>query len=251
LTGELAGKKAIVTGGGRGLGRAIVARLLEAGASVCVFDVDSQAPSALAHDFPTVHCVTCDVADHAATAIALARYHEGFGAADILVNNAGILYSAPLLRVTDKGLEGHDPVMWNKVIAADLTSVFNMSVGVAAKMVTTRTKGVIINISSISAAGNAGQSAYAAAKAGVDALTRTWAKELGLYGIRVAGVAPGFADTPSTHAAVNPGLLKDIVSRVPLRRLAQAAEIADAVVFVARNGFVNGTIVAVDGGLVV
>jgi 3-oxoacyl-[acyl-carrier protein] reductase len=251
LTGELSGKKAIVTGGGRGLGRAIVARLLGAGASVCVFDVDPNAVPALAKDFPPVQCLTCDVADPAATAEVLERYHDAFGAADILVNNAGILYSAPLLRVTEKGLEKHDLAMWNQVIASDLTSVFTMSLGVAAKMVATRTKGVIINISSISAAGNAGQSAYAAAKAGVDALTRTWAKELGLYGIRVAGVAPGFADTPSTHAAVNPGLLKDIVGRVPLRRLARAEEIADAVVFVAKNGFVNGTIVAVDGGLVV
>jgi 3-oxoacyl-[acyl-carrier protein] reductase len=251
VTGELSGKKAIVTGGGRGLGLAIVTRLLEAGAHVCVFDIDPQAVRALAHDCPAVACFTCDVADHAACAAALQRYHDQYGAADIVVNNAGILYSAPLLRVSDKGLEPHDPVMWNKVIAADLTSVFNMSVGVAAKMVTTRTKGVIINISSISASGNAGQSAYAAAKAGVDALTRTWAKELGLYGIRVNSVAPGFADTPSTHAAVNPGLLKDIVGRVPLRRLARAEEIADAVVFVARNGFVNGTIVAVDGGLVI
>jgi 3-oxoacyl-[acyl-carrier protein] reductase len=251
LTGELAGKKAIVTGGGRGLGRAIVSRLLEAGASVCVFDVDPQAGAALAQDHPSVLCLTCDVSDYAAAAAALGTYHERCGAADILVNNAGILYSAPLVRITDKGLETHDPAMWSQVIAADLTSVFNMSVGVVAKMVTTRTKGVIINISSISAAGNAGQSAYAAAKAGVDALTRTWAKELGLYGIRVAGIAPGFADTPSTHAAVNAGLLKDIVARVPLRRLAKAEEIADAVVFVARNGFVNGTIVAIDGGLVV
>jgi 3-oxoacyl-[acyl-carrier protein] reductase len=248
---DLIGKRAIVTGGLRGLGRAITSRLSAEGATVAVFDRDADAFDAFLKDFPSVHCVACDLASFAAVQAATHAYHEQFGAVDVLVNNAGLLYSAPLLRIGEKGIEKHDIDMWHAVIAADLTSVFNMTVCVAEKMVTSRRKSVIINISSVSAAGNAGQSAYSAAKAGVNALTVTWAKELGAFGIRVAAIAPGFSETASTRDAVSAPILADIMTKVPLRRLGRPEEIADAVVFVAKNDFVNGKILQIDGGLVV
>ena len=132
--------------------------------------------------------VQCDVSKYEKVSDVVALYHEKNGAADVLINNAGILHSSPLFRITSSGIERHDIGEWNRVLAADLSSVFYMTVCVAEKMITTRTKGVIVNISSVSASGNAGQSAYSASKAGVNALTATWAKELSPMGIRVVGL---------------------------------------------------------------
>src|SRR5204862_2997 len=138
------------------------------------------------------------------------QYHTANKSADILINNAGILYSAPLVRISTAGIEKHDPAMWNKVLATNLSSVFYMTSCIVEKMISTRTKGVIVNISSVSASGNAGQSAYSAAKAGVNALTATWAKELSALGIRVVAVAPGFTETESTKEALNETALQEI-----------------------------------------
>jgi len=138
---------------------------------------------------------------------------------------------------------------WDKVISSNLTSVFLVSRRVAEKMVRTRTKGVIVNISSISAKGNVGQSAYSAAKAGVEAMTAVWAKELAPYGIRVAAVAPGFVGTDSTRTVLSESVLAETISRVPLRRLGEAGEIAKAVMFILDNDFFHGKVLSVDGGL--
>jgi 3-oxoacyl-[acyl-carrier protein] reductase len=118
-------------------------------------------------------------------------------------------------------------------------------------MMTTRTKGVIVNISSVSAGGNPGQSAYAAAKAGVNALTAVWAKELGPLGIRVVAIAPGFTETDSTRAAMSETALQETIKRVPMRRLGKPEEIADGVLFAIKNDFCNGKVLALDGGLVI
>jgi 3-oxoacyl-[acyl-carrier protein] reductase len=246
---EVAGKNAIVTGGVRGLGRAIVQALLAKGAAVTVFDTDSHGLAELQRHSASVHCVACDVSNYAQAAAATARYYAEFGAAQVLVNNAGVLHSAPLVSMGPQGVEPHDAASWDRVLACDLSSVFYMTSCVAAQMVAARSPGVIVNISSVCAAGNAGQSAYSAAKAGVNALTATWAKELGPLGIRVAAVAPGFADTDSTKAAVGEAGLREIVGRVPSRRLGRPEEIAEAVLGVISNDFFNGKVLALDGGL--
>jgi len=244
------GKKALVTGGARGLGLAMVERLVAKGATVTVLDVDPAALSALSARLPDVLGIACDVSNAAQVASAAAEFHQKHRAADIVINNAGILHSAPLLRLSPTGVERHDVDAWNRVLAVNLTSVFLVTSAFAEKMVTTRTKGVIVNISSISASGNAGQSAYSAAKAGVNALTATWSKELGAMGIRVVAIAPGFTDTESTHAAVSETTLKETVGRVPLRRLGRAEEIAHAVLSAIEADFFNGKVWSVDGGLV-
>jgi 3-oxoacyl-[acyl-carrier protein] reductase len=246
---DLANKNAIVTGGVRGLGLAIAESLLASGARVAVFDRDAEGLDELERRRPEMHGFLCDVSDSAQTAAATARYHARFGAAHVLVNNAGIIHSAPLVTMGPQGVERHDAASWDRVLACDLSSVFYMTSCVAARMVATRTPGVIVNISSVCAAGNAAQSAYSAAKAGVNALTVTWAKELGPLGIRVVAIAPGFTDTDSTRAAVSEDQLRKIVGRVPSRRLGRPEEIAEAVLSVIRNDFFNGKVVAVDGGL--
>jgi 3-oxoacyl-[acyl-carrier protein] reductase len=247
---ELRGKKVIVTGGVRGLGRAMVDKLVANEAAVTVFDLDIAGLDEL-RQANGVQCVACDVSDYEQVSAATAKYHDEFGAADVLINNAGILYSEPLIKITAAGVVRHDVAMWNKVLAADLSSVFYMTVCVIEKMITTRTRGVIVNISSVSAGGNAGQSAYSAAKAGVNALTAVWAKELSPMGIRIVAVAPGFTETDSTKVAVSETALREIIKKVPLRRLGQPEEIADGVLSVIRNDFFNGKVLELDGGLIV
>jgi len=248
---ELRGKKAIVTGGVRGLGRAMVEKLVQHGTKVTVFDLNAAGFDELRKQPDLVNCVECDVSDYDHVLKATGQYHEQFGAADILINNAGILYSEPLIKLTSEGVARHDAGMWNKVLAADLSSVFYMTVCVVEKMITTRTRGVIVNISSISSSGNAGQSAYSAAKAGVNALTAVWAKELGPMGIRVIAVAPGFTDTDSTKEAVSEASLRETIKKVPLRRLGKPEEIAKGVLSVLENDFFNGKVFELDGGLIV
>jgi 3-oxoacyl-[acyl-carrier protein] reductase len=214
-----------------------------------VFDLDGAGLEALRAEHEGVRTLVCDVSEPNAVAAALAQFHEENRAADVLVNNAGILYSEPLVRIGAGGIVRHDVAMWNKVLAADLSSVFYMTSHVVERMVATRTKGVIVNVSSVSAGGNAGQSAYSAAKAGVNALTATWAKELSLMGIRVCAVAPGFTETESTRDAVSDAVLQETVKRVPLRRLGKPSEIADGIMAVIQNDFFTGKVFELDGGL--
>lgn len=248
---ELRGKKVIVTGGVRGLGRCIVEELIAREADVTVFDLNAQGLTDLCEQYDNVNCVECDVANYDQVVDATTQYHEEFNSADVLVNNAGILYSAPLVKITPSGIEKHDIAMWNKVLETDLSSVFYMTACIAEKMVSTRTKGVIVNISSVSAAGNAGQSAYSAAKAGVNALTATWAKELSLMGIRVVAIAPGFIDTESTKESLSNAALQVITKEVPMRRLGKPQEIAHGVISVIENDYFNGKVYELDGGLVI
>lgn len=248
---ELRGKKVLVTGGVRGLGRAVVEHLAERGANLSVFDLNADGLRELEAAHPGIDCVQCDVANYEQVAKATSEYHERFGSADVLINNAGILYSEPLLKITAEGIKQHDPETWNRVLAADLSSVFYMTACVTAKMVTSRTKGLVVNISSVAAGGNSGQSAYSAAKAGVNALTAVWAKELSPMGIRVVAVAPGFTETESTKEALSDAVLSETIKRVPLRRLGKPSEIANGVIAVIENDFFNGKVFELDGGMVI
>lgn len=248
---NLSGKKVIVTGGVRGLGRGMVEKLVSKDALVTVFDIDVHGLDVLRGQYEEVNCLVCDVSKYEDVIRATAEYHERFGSADVLINNAGILYSAPLISISAEGIVKHDIAMWNKVIEADLSSVFYMTLCIIEKMITLRTKGVIVNISSVSASGNAGQSAYSAAKAGVEALTATWSKELSLMGIRVVGIAPGYTETESTRQALKEKMLQEIIKKVPLRRLGKPEEIADGVISVIENDFFNGKVFRLDGGLIV
>lgn len=246
---NIEGKTAIVTGAASGLGRMIALRLNEAGARVVVLDIDGDGLAELARELPKSITAVCDVGDPEQVEATINSIFAETGVFDILVNNAGVIRSAPLLNLLSKEDRKHTVDLWNQVIQTNLSSVFHMTANVADKMVATRTKGVIVNISSISAAGNAGQSAYSAAKAGVNALTITWAKELGPTGIRVNAIAPGFLDTNSTRRSLSASALAALEKEIPLRTLGNPNDVVSATITCIENNYLQGAVLPVDGGL--
>jgi len=232
----------LVTGGGRGIGRHLVERAVAEAGRVAIFEKDEAMIADLSAAHPAAKCYLCDVTDPRAVASAVAALESDGFALDVLVNNAGFVHSAPLINLLEKN---------EQVLAANLSSVFYVTGPVVSHMLKSRTKGVVISMSSISARGNAGQSAYSAAKAGVNALTRTWAKELGGLGLRFVSIAPGFMDTPSTREALSDAHLTKLKGQIPLRRLGDVEQVYQAVRFIAENDYVNGTVIEIDGGLVI
>jgi 3-oxoacyl-[acyl-carrier protein] reductase len=246
---NLKDKNVIVTGGSNGIGKCLVEKLVNEGAIVGVFDIDIDGINKLREDNPVIYCRVCDVSKSEQVKESVEDFYNEFDRIDVLVNNAALIYNSPLISFAKGGVKKHDIDMWDKVIATDLSSVFYMTVNVVEKMLLNRTKGVIVNVSSICASGNAGQSVYSAAKAGVNALTVTCAKELSFLGIRVAGIAPGFTETDTTIQSMGKNVLKDWIRKVPLRRLGDPREIADGIIFIIKNDFFNGKILELDGGL--
>jgi 3-oxoacyl-[acyl-carrier protein] reductase len=241
-------RTALVTGGAGFLGRAISLSLREQGCRVVVVDRDESAIAALAPD-RHISALVCDLTEQDVTERTVSEAWQRFGPISILVNAAGMIHSAPLLNVASSTARRHDIAAYRAVIDANLTAVFLATVNMVDHMVATRTRGVVVNLSSIAAHGNAGQGVYAAAKAGVNALTSAWAKELGPLGIRFVAVAPGFIDAPTTRSALADSVLKDWVRRTPLRRLGQVESVTSAVLFAIANDYLTGTVLDVDGGL--
>jgi 3-oxoacyl-[acyl-carrier protein] reductase len=240
----------LVTGGGAGIGRHLVEQLAHSTRRVAVFEKSESAIAEIVARYPAVKCYQCDVTDPAAVAGAIKSMVDDGFELDVLVNNAGLIQSAPLVNMLERANRVHSPEIWQQVLAANLSSVFYVTGPVVDQMLSRRKKGVVVNISSISAKGNAGQSAYSAAKAGVNALTRTWAKELGAFGIRFVSIAPGFLDTPSTRTALSEALLTKLQQQIPLRRLGLVEHIYQTLCFIVENDYVTGTVIEVDGGLV-
>ncbi len=243
-------KKVIVTGGANGIGKNLVEKLLQQGAIVGVFDIDISGLNKLKNDNKNIYCKKCDVGSYKEVEISVDDFYKKFKNIDVLINNAGFIYNSPLITMTTGGIKKHNVDMWHKVIKTDLSSVFYMTVNVVEKMILNRTKGVIINVSSICAAGNAGQSAYSAAKAGINSLTATWAKELGILGIRVAAIAPGFTETETMKKSMSENVLKEWKRKIPIRRLGKTEEISDGIISIIKNDFINGKVLEVDGGLI-
>jgi len=243
---KVSGAVALVTGGARGLGLAIALRLADAGAIVVVADRN---PPALLSLPNKLQGVALDVTDADQVNEAVAQIVNAHGHLDVLINNAGVILNEPFVNIMNPQSIMHDYGRFRDSITANLDSVFIVTSAVVKNMVSLRTKGVIVNVSSISACGNEGQTAYSAAKAGVNAMTVTWAKELGLWGIRCNAIAPGFIDTASTRQVLKESALKHIEKSTPLRRLGQPQEVAQAVQFIIENEYMNGSILEVTGGL--
>lgn len=239
----------LVTGGASGLGLEMASNLSSQGARVAILDLDARNLEQCVAEFPEIRGRNCDVSDPHAVDTCVHELAGELGGVDVVINNAGILHSEPLLGVSSDGLEPHAIAAWRRVISVNLDAVFYVTRAVAQLMVRDRTKGLILNISSVAAAGNAGQSAYSAAKAGVEALTVTWAKELGPWGIRVVAIAPGFMDSDSSSAAMTPPRLREVASQSTLGRLGHPSEIAHAARFAIENDFLTGTTLRLDGGL--
>jgi len=243
----LAGKTALVTGGARGIGRAIVEELAGAGATVA-FTYRNSAAGAdelVAALTAAGHPVTAHRSDASSSADAsavVAAVVAAGGRLDILVNNAGITKDGLLMRMSEED--------WDRVIANNLKSVFNFTRAASRQMVGQRA-GKIINITSIvGISGNAGQSNYAASKAGIIGFTKSVAKEFASRNIQVNAVAPGFVDTDMT-GALTPEQKKAILELIPLKRTARPSEIAGVVRFLASEeaAYITGQVLCVDGGM--
>jgi 3-oxoacyl-[acyl-carrier protein] reductase len=246
---DLCDKNIIVTGGAGGLGSELVDRLVRKKSNVTVFDIDETKLAGIRSRLKSVDTVQCDVTDEHQVSQSIDAVNEKYGRIDGLVNNAGVIYNEPLVNLLSPD-RLHTIDGWEKTIKINLTSVFLMTANVVEKMIAKRTQGVVVNISSISSRGNAGQSAYSAAKAGVNALTATWAKELGVFGIRVVAVSPGFIETPSTRHALNESVVRELQKEIPLGRLGNAAHVAESILHAFECDYINGKILEVDGGLV-
>jgi 3-oxoacyl-[acyl-carrier protein] reductase len=244
---SLANKVALVTGSGRGIGRAIALRLAEAGASVVVNDIGDAAPvEAVVKEIKAMGGqalpVLADVSSAAEVERLVAEATSAYGRIDILVNNAGIARDQLLLRMTEEE--------WDRVLAVDLKSVFLCTRAVLKYMVKER-RGRIISIASVvGMVGNAGQANYAAAKAGIIGFTRTVAKEVASRGITVNAIAPGFIDTEMTQR-LKGEWKEELKKRIPLGRLGSPQDVAEAVAFLASDaaGYITGQVLVIDGGM--
>lgn len=248
---KIAGSGILITGGGRGIGRALVEGFAAAEARVGVLERDETTCAELRETSGgRIQAWPCDVSDPDAVDAALQSVFDSDFEIDVLINNAGIIHSEPLVNMLSRGDRVHSRSTWRQVMAADLDSVFFVTSRIVDHFLAKRRKGVVISISSIAANGNPGQTAYSAAKAGVDAMTRTWARELGAMGLRFAAIAPGFIDTPSTRAALSEAVVTRLLQQIPLRRLGDVASVFLAARHIIENDYLTGTVIEIDGGLV-
>jgi 3-oxoacyl-[acyl-carrier protein] reductase len=243
----------VITGAGGGLGAAMARRFAGQGARLALVDFNADLLDDLVEelDLPAGEClaVGCDVSDEVAVDSAFADIVSHFGGIDVLVNNAGITRDALMLKFRDGDLVSRMSLeQWNAVIGVNLTGVFLCTRAAAEHMVRGGDGGLIVNISSISRAGNMGQSNYSAAKAGVAAMTVTWAKEFARYGIRVNTISPGFIGTEMVRS-MKPEALAKLTAMIPAGRIGEPDEIAHTVQYLVENDFVNGRNIEVDGAM--
>ena len=243
----LEGKTALITGAARGIGKALALRFAQNGANIAFTDlvIDENAEQTKREiEELGVKCAAyaSNAADFAQTAEVVDKIKVDFGHIDILVNNAGITKDGIMLRMT----EGQ----WDAVINVNLKSAFNFIHAVLPLMMRQR-KGSIINMASVVGVhGNAGQANYAASKAGLIALAKSIAQEVGSRGIRANAIAPGFIETAMT-AALPGDIRKDWIQKIPLRRGGTTEDIANVALFLASDlsSYVSGQVIQVDGGM--
>lgn len=245
---KLEGKKALVTGASRGIGRAIALALAAEGADVAVNYAGSEAAAkAVAAEIEAMGrkaiVIQADISSHEKSAEMIDQVVKEFGRIDILVNNAGITRDGLLMRMKEED--------WDAVLTTNLKGVFNCTKS-AVKYMMKQKSGKIVSISSVvGLMGNAGQANYAAAKAGVIGFTKAVAKEVAARGINVNAVAPGFIKTDMT-SVLSEKVVENLVAGIPLSRLGESEDIAKAVVFLVSDdaNYITGQTLHVDGGMV-
>ena len=243
---EIADSTFIVTGAARGIGRQTVLDLVELGAYVAAFDIRGDELATLAQ--AQVRVFTVDVTDELVVEQSVAQVLQVYGTCNGLVHCAGIIRDAPLISLRPGGLTKMSLRDWQRVLDVNLTGTFLCVRETAMAMIQSKSRGVVVLMSSVSRAGNPGQSNYAVTKAGISALVTTWSQELSPFGIRVAGIAPGLIDTPMVEDI--PEHVRDqLKRRILSRRLGRASEISATVRFIIENDYVNGRVLEIDGGL--
>ncbi len=250
---DLKNKVIVITGAARGLGAAMAKRLATQGCHLALVDLDADSiadtAAACATQSAEIRSYGANVADEAGVVALFEQIVEDFGRLDGLVNNAGITRDALLVKFRDGELVSKMTLeQWQSVIDVNLTGVFLCGREAALHMVELGNGGVIINISSISRSGNMGQTNYTATKAGVAAMAVTWGKELARYGIRTGSIAPGFINTEMV-AAMKPEAREKLTAGIPLKRMGEPDEIAQAVEFIFANDYFSGRMIEVDGVL--
>jgi len=240
---DFSGKTVVVTGSARGIGRAIAERFARAGARVVISDVDDAALAAAAAAMPGEAIgVRADVTSSADAEALIAAAQERFGSVDVVVNNAGVTRDTLLVRMDEKD--------WDMVLDINLKGAFLVTKS-AAKVMMKQRSGRIINVSSVVGLfGNAGQTNYAASKAGLLGLTKSAAKELGARGITVNAVAPGFIETDITRVLPEEARAR-FLERSVIKRAGTPDDVAAAVMFLASDAaaYITGHVIAVDGGM--
>lgn len=233
----------IVAGAGGALGRRLVEHYAETNCPMLALDENTDATPRVAN----VKVIALDLSSAEAVEAALDNIPRT-APIRLLVNAVGLIWNEPAIAMKGGRMVAHAPDSFAKVINSNLTAAFVIATRVAARMAR-KGGGAIVNFSSISAAGVAGQVAYSAAKAGVTGMTRAMAAELGPLSVRVNAIAPGFIDVRSTHASLSEAKLAEYVGRTPVGRLGAIEDVVHAVDFLATNPFANGVVLDVDGGL--
>ena len=240
----------LITGAARGIGNFLAKEIIDSVNSLVIIDNNKELLDQIPEN-NKLFKYSCDVTDPLEVQRTIDKIFSETQGVNVLINNAGIIHNEPLFNLLAPVDKKHSVDNWKKVVDVNLNAVFYMTSNVVAQMIARKSKGVIINISSISAQGNIGQSAYSASKAGVEALTKTWSKELGMFKIRCVCIAPGFFDTPSTKENLNEHMMKKWEKSIPLGRLGNLEELLSSVKFLIENEYYNGKIIQLDGGLTI
>lgn len=250
---DIKNKTVVITGGAQGLGFAMATEMAKQGANLALVDMQesvlADAKGALAEFGVKVNTYVANVSVEADVENVFNQIQSDFGGIAVLINNAGILRDGMLLKFKEgKIIDKMSLQQFQSVIDVNLTGVFLCGREAAVKMVEGGQGGVIINMSSVARSGNMGQTNYSAAKSGVVAMTTTWAKELGRYGIRVGAIAPGVIRTSMTDA-MKPEAKERLVAMKPVGRLGDAIEIAHTAKYIIENDFFTGRVIEIDGGI--
>jgi 3-oxoacyl-[acyl-carrier protein] reductase len=250
---NLKNKTIVITGGGQGLGRTMAINFAQNGANIALIDLNEmllkETITLIEEKGAVGKYYLANVSNEAEVENAFKQINIDFKGIDGLINNAGILRDGMFVKAKDGVVSKKMSLeQFQSVIDVNLTGVFLCGREAAVHMIEGGRKGVIINMSSIARGGNIGQTNYAAAKAGVVAMTTTWARELGRHGIRVGAIAPGVIRTAMTDA-MKPEMRDRLEKMKPVGRLGEAEEIAHTAKYIFENDFFTGRVIEVDGGL--
>jgi 3-oxoacyl-[acyl-carrier protein] reductase len=250
---NLTDKTIVITGGGQGLGRAMALNLAAEGAKLALIDLNEEnlqeSVSLIEQAGSTAKYYLANVTNETEVETTFSEINKDFSGIDGLINNAGILRDGMFVKAKNGEVASKMSLaQFQSVIDVNLTGVFLCGREAAVHMIEGKRQGVIINMSSVARGGNMGQTNYSAAKAGVVAMTVTWARELGRHGIRVGAIAPGVISTAMTDA-MKPEMRERLEKMKPVGRLGEADEIAHTAKYIFENEFFTGRVIEIDGGI--